>query len=83
MSHQTTDEQVTDVVRILLAYKRQKQDDVITSTGIPKRTLIRRMNAGGWSAAEVADLAQHFQVPVSVFYEGPDSLLAGVSGRSG
>lgn len=83
MSDASTDQNVTDVVRILLAYRHEQQTHLVLGTGIPKRTLIRRMNGGGgWSAAEVALLARHFDVPVTTFYAGPDALMAGAGGRS-
>lgn len=70
------DGSVTAVVRILMAYTRERQSDVCEATGIPKRTFIRRMGGdGGWSASEVAALANHFDVPVTAFYDGPDHLL--------
>lgn len=73
------DDNVTRVVEILQAYKRLSLNELIIASGIGKSTLIRRRHAGGWSAAEVARLAEIFEVPVSVFYDGPDNLIANKS----
>lgn len=68
---------MTAVVRILMAYTKEKQAEVCLATGIPRRTFIRRMgDGGGWSAAEIAALAKHFDVPVTAFYDGPEALLS-------
>lgn len=71
------DGNVTAVVRILMAYSRERQADVCAATSIPLRTFIRRMKdgVGGWAASEIAALASHYDVPVSAFYDGPDALL--------
>lgn len=75
----TADANISAVLRILMAYKHETQQQLVGATGIPQRTLIRRMKNGatGWSAGEVAALADHYEVPVSVFYGGPDELMQG------
>lgn len=66
---------VTRVVEILRVYKDESWSELILATGIGKHTMIRRRAHGGWTAAEVATLAQHFDQPVSVFYAGPEALF--------
>lgn len=70
------DSNVTGVLEILIAYRRVSFKELIVATGIGKSTMIRRRAQGGWSAAEVARLAEVLDVPISVFYEGPEKLIA-------
>lgn len=67
---------VTRVLEILLAFRQVSLKELIIATGIGKSTMIRRRAAGGWSAAEVANLATALDVPVAVFYADPQTLLA-------
>lgn len=71
----SVDRAVTRVMEILRTYKDESWNELILATGIEKHTLIRRRARGGWTAAEVATLAEHFDKPVSVFYAGPDALF--------
>lgn len=67
---------VSRVVKMLLAYRGETQAALAQATGLGRKTVIRRMSGErGWSAAELATLSKHFEVPVSVFYDGPDALL--------
>lgn len=83
------DVSVTRVMEILRTYKNESWNELILATGIGKHTMIRRRAHGGWTAAEVAILAAHFDKPVSVFYAGPDALFrfgdgsTGMNGRYG
>lgn len=73
---QDVDHAVAEVVRILLTYRRETQARLGLALGLGKATMSMRMSgARGWTASEVAALARHFDVPVSVFYDGPDALL--------
>lgn len=68
---------VSRVVKVLLAHRGQTQAQLSAATGFRRSTLIRRMHGErDWTAPEVAILAKHFEVPVSVFYDGPDALLS-------
>lgn len=80
-SEMAVDARVTRVVEILLAYKQESWSELMIATGIGKSTMIRRKSRGGWSAAEVAVLAEHFDAPVELFYQGPDALFRGGPGR--
>ncbi len=82
MERSVADDRITSVVRILLTYRQQTQADLVAGTGIQKRTLVRRLSGErSWTAGDVAALAEHFRVPVTVFYDGPDALLAGLGGK--
>lgn len=66
---------IAGVVHVLMAYPRRTQAEVAIGTGIPKRTLIRRMQHGGWTVEEVRSLAEFFQVDMRVLLDGPDALF--------
>lgn len=72
---------VSRVVKVLLAHRRETQAQLSLATGLRKATLIRRMAGDrSWTAPEIAVLAKHFEVPVGVFYAGPDALLRSGAG---
>lgn len=73
-----TDEAVARVVDMLRARDRITKSELAQATGIPLRTLSRRLNGGGhWEWREVAQLASYFNVPMAVFHAGPSALIAG------
>jgi hypothetical protein len=76
----TTSEKIGRVVDLLLTYRRENRLVLAALLGVSPKTLGRRLNGVlGWTADEIAVMAQHFDVPVSVFYDGPEALLAGTS----
>ncbi len=79
---QDVDQAVALVVDMLRVRNRLTKADLAEKSGIPLRTLSRRLNgAGHWEWREVAQLAAYFNVPISLFYEGPSDLLGGASGK--
>jgi hypothetical protein len=62
-------------VHVLMSHPRRTQAEVALGAGIPKRTLIRRMQTGGWTVEEVRNLARYFGVDVRVLLDGPDALF--------
>jgi transcriptional regulator with XRE-family HTH domain len=74
----TLDDTVSRVVDMLRTWHRLTKAELAEATGIPLRTLSRRLNGGGhWEWQEVNTLAAHFDVPVSVFKDGPEALIKG------
>jgi hypothetical protein len=66
-----SDALITMNVRMLLARDDVHVTDVERAIGIKSSTFYRRFESGGWKAAEVARIALHFGVPVSVLYTDP------------
>lgn len=78
----TTNDKIGGVVDLLLTYRRENRLVLAALLGVSPKTLSRRIGGAlGWSADEVALMAEHFDVPVSVFYEGPDAFIARARGQ--
>lgn len=70
------DENVSTVVRMLLAAKRGTPDALATELGISRSTVFEKLNGNRrWYAAEVQGLAHYFDLDVNAFYAGPDGML--------
>lgn len=68
---------------MLRTWHRLTKAEMAEATGIPLRTLSRRLNGGGhWEWQEVAAMSAYFNVPMSVFHEGPEALMSGVRSRA-
>lgn len=78
----STPDPITGVVQVLSSYPKRTQAEVALGTGMPKRTLIRRMQHGGWTVEEVRSLARFFDVDVRVLLDGPDALFQAAGVRS-
>lgn len=76
------DELVQRVVRILLARDELTVEQLAEATGLKRTTLFRRINGSGrgFTAAEIAVLADFFDVPVGEFYAPSGPLLGGLAG---
>lgn len=71
-----SDDTVSRVADMLRVGQGLTKAELAERTGIPLRTLSRRMNGGGhWEWREVAALAVYFNVPMSIFHEGPKALM--------
>jgi hypothetical protein len=70
-----TDLVITATVRALAASRSTALGDVAEAVGMPRSTFERRLSKGGWTAAEVARLAEWFSVPVSDLFTGLDGHL--------
>jgi DNA-binding XRE family transcriptional regulator len=76
-----TDDAVSRVADMLRVGAGMTKAELAETTGIPLRTLSRRLNGGGhWEWREVAALAVYFNVPMAVFYNGPGALMSGGPG---
>lgn len=71
------------VVRMILAARGIGKDTLATTLGISRASLYERLNGRrAFTLGEVAIMAETFDVPVSIFFEGPSELLlGGVGGR--
>lgn len=77
-----TDDKIGRVVDLLLTYRRENRLVLAALLGVSPKTLSRRISGSlGWTAEEVALMAEHFDVPVSAFYAGPDAMIARVRGQ--
>ncbi len=75
-------EKIGRVVDVLMTYRRENRLVVAALLGVSPKTLGRRLNGQlDWTAEEVSLLAEHFGVPIGVFYAGPHALLAGPGGE--
>lgn len=71
------------VVKHLLDYREESRTELAALLGCHVKTLNRRLGGSHhWTAWEVELIATHFGVPVNFLHAGPESLFAGVSGRS-
>lgn len=69
------DHNVTRALELLRVYRELSHKELIVASGIGKSKMIRRRDKGGWTAAEIDQLARALDVEVSVFYNGADALL--------
>ncbi len=74
MAH--TDQVICATIRALAASRNTALADVAAGVDMPRSTFERRLSKGGWTAAEVARIADWFAVPVS-------DLFTGLGGRLG
>lgn len=70
-----TQTKVTQVVRVLLAVKGRKQRDLAEVLGVNHTSVTRRIVRGAWTIADLEAMADYFEVPISTFFEDPDSLF--------
>lgn len=71
-----TDELITRSVRGLIGAFRMSIDELGRDLGMTRRTMYRRASEGGWTAAEVALIADYFGVEVADLYSGRVDLAA-------
>lgn len=72
----TADENVSTVVKMLIAGKRGTADELAHFLGISRSTVFEKLNGNRrWYAAEVQGLADYFKAPIDVFYGGTAKLL--------
>lgn len=69
-------ENVSRIVRILLARDEMKQQDLATGLGYESATITRKMKGEReWRLNDLVELAEFFDVPVSLFFEEPGTLV--------
>ncbi len=67
---------ISGVLRHLALARGQTVEDVGQAIGLHRVAMYRRLSGEvQWRVGEVAALARHLQVPVQVFYDGPERLL--------
>lgn len=72
----TANTQISQVVEVLLTYRRQTRAELAVRLGLSGRSLQRRLNGDlGWQAEEVYAMAEHFERPIGDFFAGPDALF--------
>lgn len=69
-------ENVSRIVRILLARDEMLQKDLAEALGYETGTITRKMKGErDWNLNDVVRLAEFFEVAVSLFFESPDTLV--------
>jgi len=69
-------ENVSRIVRILLARDEMRQQDLADALDYETGTITRKMKGEReWRLNDVVSLAEVFEVPVSLFFEEPDTLV--------
>lgn len=69
---------ISKVVKHLLLNADEPRTRLAEVLGCHPKTIGRRLSGlHEWTAWELSLLAAHFDVPVSLFYEGPDAFMAG------
>lgn len=69
---------ILGVVRMIKAARDLQADELAALLGISRASVYERLKGkSAFTAGEVAVLAEHFGVPVTVLYAGPDALLLG------
>lgn len=71
----SVDRNVTRILRTVLANRGLSVSELLLKSGMTKSTYFRRQQHGGWTASEIAVLAQALNVPPSMFWEDPDDLF--------
>lgn len=69
---------ISKVVKHLLLSTDQPRTRLAEVLGCHPKTIGRRLSGlHEWTAWELSLLAAHFEVPVALFYEGPEAFMAG------
>lgn len=69
-------ENISRIVRILLARDELRQQDLAEALGYESGTITRKMKGEReWRVNDLVLLAEFFEVPVSLFFEEPDTLI--------
>ena len=69
-------ENISRIVRILLARDEMRQQDLADALDYETATITRKMKGEReWKLNDIVSLAEFFEVPVSLFFEEPDSLV--------
>jgi len=69
-------ENISRIVRILLARDEMRQQDLADALDYESATITRKMKGEReWRLADIVSLAEFFEVPVSLFFEEPDTLV--------
>jgi hypothetical protein len=75
------DRNIRTVVKMLLAAHDEKPPELALKLRWSRSVMYSRLGGDtAFTAAEVAALADHFKVPVTVLFGGPSALLAGREG---
>ena len=69
-------ENISRIVKILLARDEMRQQDLADALDYESATITRKMKGEReWRLNDIVALAEVFEVPVSLFFEEPDSLV--------
>lgn len=72
----TASDNVSAVVRMMLAARNEKFDVLVPALGIGRTTTFEKVSGRRrWYAEEVQALAEYFELPVGAFYAGPMRLV--------
>lgn len=69
-------ENVSRIVRILLARDEMRQQDLAEALDYESATITRKMKGEReWRLNDIVRLAEFFEVPARTFFDDPDSLV--------
>lgn len=69
-------ENISHIVRILLARDEMLQRDLAEALNYESGTVTRKMKGEReWKVTDLVLLSEFFEVPVSLFFESPDTLV--------
>lgn len=79
VSHDSSaiDKNITRVLNTLRANRGLSTGELIAKSGIAESTYFRRRKLGGWTAGELAALAEALDVPWSVFEQDAAAMVPG------
>lgn len=79
-----TDDKIRLVAKMLLAAHGMTTLDLGQQLGLGRTPIYDRMQGRKpFTAAEVAEMAEHFDVPVAAFFAGPNALLGRPEAQEG
>lgn len=68
--------EIGEVAEHVLLWRKENRVQLALLLGLSVKTINRRISGERpWEASEIKTMAEHFGIPVSAFYEGPDALF--------
>lgn len=79
------DTSISGVAEQAILWRKETREQLAKVLGVSTKTLGRRIVGDKpWTAREIALMAEHFGLPISTFYQGPDALFsAATTGATG
>ena len=76
MTTSTVDIAISEVTRQAMLWRKESREQLSAMLGLSLRSVARRLVGDiAWEAREIAIMAEHYGLPISAFYEGPDALF--------
>ena len=76
MDTSTVDTAISEVTRQAMLWRKESREQLAALLGLSLRSVARRLVGDiPWEAREIAVMAEHFGLPITTFYAGPDALF--------